>query len=104
MVPAGLPAAIATENCDHENNAPARVTTSSSAVLLTVPLRVIGFASRTSAPLPASRKVSARRAGLPLRMRFPLVGRRMPRDEDSEADAGYPVRLRGVSGLVGRQG
>ena len=37
----GLPAAIAAENCDQVNSAPTSVSTSSIAVLLTVPLMVI---------------------------------------------------------------
>ncbi|GHA69592.1 hypothetical protein GCM10007067_01940 [Lysobacter bugurensis] len=54
--------------------APTSVITSSSPVLLTVPLSVIAPASRrTTAPLPRSRKVESFKAGLPLRMGSPEI-------------------------------
>src|SRR5690606_4800759 len=69
MIAPGLPAAIAAENCDQVNSAPARVSTSRKAVLLTVPFRLIVPAPPcTRVPEPRSRKVLSFSAGLPLRI------------------------------------
>ena len=103
----GLPAAIAAENCDQVNSAPARVSTSSSAVLLTVPFRLIAPASlRTRVPVPRSRKVLSFSAGLPLRIMVvgprKRGGRRMRgayRGADAFADGGLDAWLVRKAGL-----